>query len=88
VSKENTFETGLFLNSSDTVDDVEEFFVPAQFFVVVNNWTEIDVRRVSCLEKLLQELNSFIIGLVPFSSIALIFSGIKLILTLILFSGT
>jgi hypothetical protein len=52
VSKENTFETGLFLNSSDTsvVNDVEEFFVPAQFFVVVNNWTEIDVRRVSCLK--------------------------------------
>jgi hypothetical protein len=27
---------------SFAVNDVEEFFVPAQFFVVVTNWTEID----------------------------------------------
>jgi hypothetical protein len=64
-------------------------FVPFSFFVVVNNWTG-DVREiVTAWKESLRELDSFYYGTGNFVfKYSSHFSGIKLILTLILFSGT
>jgi hypothetical protein len=75
VSKENTFRDQLVFKLLwyFVVNDVEEFFVPLSFFVVVNNGL-----KLMCVNPAWKSFSRnwtlFIIGLVPFSSIALSFS--------------